>query len=82
MQCCKFDGEEAIDSGGPLREYFELLLKNLQSNGFVFTGPDDCRILTHNRYALTFGVCVADMRRDSPHFLSQAVLSYVLDQSM
>ena len=64
MQCCKFDGEEAIDSGGPLREYFELLLKNLQSNGFVFTGPDDCRILTHNKYALnhyefcTFGVCV------------------------
>ena len=71
----KFDGEEAIDSGGPVREYFELLWKNLQFNGFLFTWPDNCRILTHNTYALnhnefhTFGVCVcctcSDMRRVS-----------------
>ena len=87
----KFDGEEAIDSGGPVREYFELLWKNLQFNGFLFTWPDNCRILTHNTYALnhnefhTFGVCVAlalICGGSLPHFLSQAVLSYFLDQTM
>ena len=87
----KFDGEEAIDSGGPVREYFELLWKNLQFNGFLFTWSDNCRILTHNTYALnhnefhTFGVCVAlalICGGSLPHFLSQAVLSYFLDQTM
>ena len=82
----KFDGEEAIGSGGPLLEYFELLRKNLQFNGFLFTGPDNCRILTRNTYALnhnelrTFGVCIALALICG--ILSQAVLSYVLDQTM
>ena len=88
--CVKFDGEEAVDSGGPLREYFELLWKMLQFNAFLFAGHENCRILTHNTYALNhnefyfFGECIAlsVMYGGSlPHFLSQAVLSYVLDET-
>ena len=87
----KFDGEEAVDRGGPLQEYFELLWNTLQCNAYLFTGPDYCRILTHNTHALnnnefrSFGMCIAFALICGgclPHFLSQAVLTYVLDQKM
>ena len=55
------------------------------------TGPDYCRILTHNTHALnnnefrSCGMCIALALICGgclPHFLSQAVLSCVLDQTM
>ena len=35
-----FVNEPAVDEGGPLREYFRLLLCALQSNNSLFSGPD------------------------------------------
>ena len=43
-----FLGEPAVDCGGPLREYFTLLMKEILSNNSLFNGPDDCRGLVHS----------------------------------
>ena len=43
-----FLGEPAIDIGGPLREYFALLMKEIVGNNSLFNGPDDNRGLVHS----------------------------------
>ena len=43
-----FLGEPAIDIGGPLREYFALLMKDIMRNNSLFNGPDDSRGPVHS----------------------------------
>ena len=47
-----FVGEPAQDAGGPTRELFRLLWKDLNSNASIFCGREDNRIPAHNVLAL------------------------------
>ena len=82
-----FVNEPAVDEGGPLREYFRLLLCALQSNNSLFSGPDYCRTPNHHVGELekmTFyyvGVIIALSLvhgGPAPHFFSPAVADYVV----
>ena len=50
-----FIGEEAQDAGGPLREYFRLLWRDVAADGCLFAGADDARVLMHNMLSLQSG---------------------------
>lgn len=86
-----FIGEEAQDAGGPLREYFRLLWKDMSADGSVFAGPEDRRLLMHNvvslrreHYAL-IGRCIGLSLLNGgsgPHFLSPVVVSYLLGDEL
>ena len=43
-----FLGEPAVDAGGPLREYFHLLLREIFTKGTIFQGKENARIPIHN----------------------------------
>ena len=43
-----FVNEPAVDEGGPLREYFCLLLKAIATNITLFSGPESSRTPNHN----------------------------------
>ena len=43
-----FLGEPAVDKGGPIREFFQHLLKNISTNNSIFCGPEDKRCILHN----------------------------------
>jgi len=43
-----FLGEPAVDAGGPLREYFYLLLREIFTKGTLFQGKETARIPIHN----------------------------------
>lgn len=43
-----FVGEPAVDAGGPLREFFHLLLQELANNSSLFCGPSTSRTPKHN----------------------------------
>ncbi|XP_019862007.1 PREDICTED: G2/M phase-specific E3 ubiquitin-protein ligase-like [Amphimedon queenslandica] len=43
-----FIGEPAVDAGGPLREFFRLVMKDAVSNNSLFQGPEDSRSPAHN----------------------------------
>lgn len=50
-----FEGEPAIDGGGPVREFFTILLRQLLSPSLpvrLFEGKDPCFIPIHNTDAL------------------------------
>lgn len=47
-----FVGEEAVDAGGPKREFFHLALEEMANDGQVFQGPSDRRSFVHNVQAL------------------------------
>ena len=52
--CINFSGEDAIDGGGPKREYFRLLMKSIQEMG-IFEGcwfSHDLSLLGDDKYAL------------------------------
>ena len=46
-----FSGEPAIDYGGPMREFFTLLLRSIASNGSLLDGYENRRVLRHNTTA-------------------------------
>ena len=46
--CVTFLGEPAVDAGGPLREFFRLLLGEISSNSMLFCGEETARIPMHN----------------------------------
>ena len=54
-----FVGERGIDEGGPKREFFQLFLAELCSQGTLFTGPLEKRVLLHNTIALQKEVFLA-----------------------
>lgn len=47
-----FVNEPAVDNGGPLREFFNLLLKSISGNNLIFCGGCDCRCISHNMMEL------------------------------
>lgn len=82
-----FVNEPAVDEGGPLREFFRLLLRGIGSSNSLFSGPDDSRTPTHNVFELEkmsfyyIGVIIALSLihgGPAPHFFSPAVADYIL----
>ena len=43
-----FVGESGIDTGGPRREYFELLMRSLVADSGLFVGPAEKKSFSHN----------------------------------
>ena len=43
-----FLGEPAVDAGGPLREFFRLLLREISNNNMLFCGEETARVPIHN----------------------------------
>lgn len=43
-----FVGEPAVDAGGPMREYLNLLMSSIAHNNSLFSGEDACRVPAHN----------------------------------
>ena len=86
-----FVQEDGIDAGGLLREYFQILWKNVKNNNELFTGPNNARVLTHNVLALdeneyrTVGNCIALSLMyggSATRFLSSSVISYLLGDNI
>ena len=82
-----FVGEPAVDEGGPLREYFRLVLKAISTSNSLFCGLDGNRTPNHNVTELkkkTFydvGVLIALSLvhgGPAPHFFSPAVADYII----
>ena len=48
-----FVGEEAVDDGGPRREFFSLALQEMTADGTIFQGPQHSRFFMHNVQGLT-----------------------------
>lgn len=79
--------EEAVDEGGPTREYFRLLMKALSGNSGLFCGQENRRTAGHNLSALhkgdyqRVGQCIAMSvlyNGPGPHFFSETVANYLL----
>ena len=80
--------EPAVDEGGPLRDFFRLLLSAIGNNKSLFCGPDDSRMPNHHVGELekmTFyyyvGVVIALSLvhgGPAPNFFSPAVADYVV----
>ena len=84
-----FLNEDAQDAGGALREYFRLLWKDIAADCTAFDGPEGRRHLTHNSASirsktyLLIGRCIGLSLLNGgggPHFLSSAVVHYLLDE--
>ena len=50
-----FIGEPAVDAGGPLREFFRLVMRDVINNNSLFQGSDDSRSPAHNTMELRKG---------------------------
>ena len=82
-----FKGEPAVDLGGPRREYFTLLLKQITMNTSLFEGPEERLLPTHNPLALINKeyLCIGKMLAASilqggpaPEFFAESVAEYWL----
>ena len=47
-----FVGEEAVDEGGPSREFYTLALQMMSQDCSILQGPDHSRFFVHNVEAL------------------------------
>ena len=81
-----FVGEEAVDAGGPKREFFHLALEALANDGQIFQGPSDRRSFVHNIQAVAHkkffyaGMLVAlSLANGGPGFpcLAESVFNYL-----
>lgn len=86
-----FIGEDAHDAGGPSREFFRLVLKQISQDGNLFGGQSSSRILVHNVLALQSnefhiaGHLIALSLLyggPAPHFFSGSVLSYMMNEPL
>ena len=82
-----FVNEPAVDEGGPLREYFRLLLSAIESNSSLLSGIEFSCTPTHNVCELEkmsyfyIGVIIALSLvhgGPAPHFFSPAVADYTV----
>ena len=80
-----FVGEEAVDEGGPSREFFTLVLQKMSEDGSILQGPEHSRFFVHNVQALAnrkfyyAGLLVAiSLANGGPSFncLAEAVYEY------
>ena len=81
-----FVGEPAVDAGGPLREFFHLLLISIAQNNKLFCGPSTARTPNHNSiemqkqtfyYVGMFFALSIIHGGPAPMFLSSAVADYI-----
>ena len=81
-----FVGEEAVNDGGPRREFFTLALQEMAKDGNILQGPEYSRILIHNVRALASrkffcaGMLVAvSLTNGGPGLacLAEAVFAYI-----
>ena len=81
-----FSGEPAVDNGGPLREFFNLLILDISKNNSVFCGPRDSRCIMHNMIELDkktyyyIGMSIAlslIYGGPAPHFFSPTIAKYI-----
>lgn len=84
-----FIGEEALDAGGPTREFFRLVLQKISQDGSLFTGPPEARLLEHNilalqqrEYQIVGHIIALSLLYGggAPHFFSESVAAYLLDE--
>ena len=82
-----FVNEPTVDQGGPLREYFRLLLTSVAANNTLFSGPDSALAPNHNMAELEkmtyyyVGVIIALSLLHggaAPQFFSSAVADYII----
>lgn len=82
-----FLGEPAVDVGGPLREYFHLLIASVAQNNSLFVGPQFKRTPAHSVVEVdrkTFyyvGVILAALivyGGSAPSFFTEAVADFLL----
>lgn len=80
-----FVGEPAVDQGGPLREFFHLLLYAIAHNNSLFCGGETSRIPQHNMFELSkrtyyyIGLMIATSLvhgGPDPKFFSPSVVDY------
>lgn len=79
-------GEEAVDDGGPQREFLSLVLQEIAASSNILQGPPNSRFLLHNVQALVarkffyagmlVAVSLASGRPGLP-CLSEAVYNYL-----
>lgn len=81
-----FIGEPAVDAGGPLREYFHRLLRDLSQDNSLLCGPQNSRVPRHSvvelekRSFFHVGVILALSLLHggpAPQFFSSAVADYI-----
>ena len=83
-----FAGEPAVNNGGPLREFFHLLIKNLSEENKLLCGPYDCRTPRKNivkfqkNSFFQLGKMIARSMSlvhggPAPHFFSPAVADFI-----
>lgn len=82
-----FLGEPAVDAGGPLREFFHLLLSEIAQNNTLFCGTATARIPRHDMVELSKQTykCIGSILAASivhggpaPNFFSDAVANYIV----
>ena len=82
-----FVNEPAVDEGGPLREYFRLLLSAIESNSSLLSGIEFSRTPTHNvcelekmSYFYIRVIIALSLVHGgpAPHFFSPAVADYIV----
>ena len=82
-----FLGEPAVDAGGPLREFFHLLLSEIAQNNTLFCGKAMTRVPKHNMVELSKQTykCIGSILAASivhggpaPKFFSDAVANYIV----
>ena len=85
--CVTFLGEPAVDAGGPLREFFYLMLSEIAQNNTLFCGKVSARIPKHNMvelskqtYKYIGSILAASIVHGgpAPKFFSTAVANYIV----
>lgn len=81
-----FVGEPAVDDGGPLREFFHILMTSLSENNNLFCGPGDSRTPRKNViefqkksfYQVGKMIAISLVHGGpAPHFFSPPVADYI-----
>lgn len=82
-----FVGEPAVDQGGPLREFFHLLLCDIAQNNSLLCGCETSRVPAHNMLELAkqsyyyIGVMIATSiihGGPAPNFFADVVADYIV----
>ena len=82
-----FVREAAVDNGGPLREYFYLLIKSISEYNAIFCGPAENKVPRHNvvelkkktyYYVELYLDCRSFMVAQHHSFFSSAAADYIV----
>lgn len=85
-----FVGEPAVDEGGPLREFFHLLLYEIAKKNMLFSGDDDKRVPRHcimelekKTYFIVGKMFALSLMHGgpAPTFLARSIINYIMHGS-